>query len=87
MPTAAWGWLPLLAGVAVVGVVRDVAGLPGQLKWPNDVLVEGRKLCGILVEVLPGAGGVPAGVGVGVGVETRRPRTLCCSVEEWSNSS
>lgn len=74
VPTAAWGWLPLLAGVAVVGVVRDVAGLPGQLKWPNDVLVEGRKLCGILVEVLPGAGGAPAGVVVGVGVNTTTTR-------------
>lgn len=74
VPTATWGWLPLLAGVAVVGVVRDVAGLPAQVKWPNDVLVEGRKLCGVLVEVLPGAGSGPAGVVVGVGVNTTTTR-------------
>ncbi|MGQ7294908.1 biotin--[acetyl-CoA-carboxylase] ligase [Quadrisphaera sp. KR29] len=72
LPLGAWGWLPLLAGVAVVGVVRDVAGLPAQVKWPNDVLVEGRKLCGILVEVLPGGG--PAGVVVGVGLNTTSTR-------------
>lgn len=75
-PVEAWGWLPLLAGVAVVGVVRDLAGLPAQVKWPNDVLVEGRKLCGILVEVLPGAvaGTGPAGVVVGVGVNATTTR-------------
>lgn len=83
-PVEAWGWLPLLAGVAVVGVVRDVAGLPAQLKWPNDVLVADRKLCGILVEVLPGSSSgassgassraAPAGVVVGVGVNTTTRR-------------
>ncbi|PWJ52790.1 BirA family transcriptional regulator, biotin operon repressor / biotin-[acetyl-CoA-carboxylase] ligase [Quadrisphaera granulorum] len=74
----AWGWLPLAAGVAVTGMVRDLAGLPATVKWPNDVLVEGRKLCGILVEVVPGssAGGQagPAGVVVGVGVNTTSTR-------------
>ncbi|TNM67893.1 biotin--[acetyl-CoA-carboxylase] ligase [Streptomyces sp. NP160] len=76
VPVEAWGWLPLLAGVAVVGVVRDVAGLPARVKWPNDVHVEDRKLCGILVEVLPGAaGGAPEGVVVGVGVNTTTSRS------------
>jgi BirA family biotin operon repressor/biotin-[acetyl-CoA-carboxylase] ligase len=62
---AAWGWIPLAAGVAMTDAVA--AQLPEHvvgLKWPNDVLVDGRKLCGILAEV---AGG---GVIVGTGVNT-----------------
>ena len=60
------GWLPLLCGIATVDAVRSVAGLPAQLKWPNDVLVDGRKLAGILVEV---AGTTPVPVGVaGIGI-------------------
>ena len=75
-PLSTWSWLPLLAGVAVTGVLRDLAGLPAELKWPNDVLVEGRKACGLLVEVLPPAAGTtaPAGVVVGVGVNTTTRR-------------
>ncbi|NLV80905.1 MAG: biotin--[acetyl-CoA-carboxylase] ligase [Rhodococcus sp.] len=45
------GWLPLLTGIATVDAVREVTGVPAELKWPNDVLVDGRKLAGILVEV------------------------------------
>jgi BirA family biotin operon repressor/biotin-[acetyl-CoA-carboxylase] ligase len=38
-PVQHWGWLPLLAGLAVVRTLTRVAGLPAVLKWPNDVLV------------------------------------------------
>ncbi|MDQ0613333.1 BirA family biotin operon repressor/biotin-[acetyl-CoA-carboxylase] ligase [Microbacterium sp. W4I4] len=62
---AAWGWIPLAAGVAMTDAVA--AQLPGHrvgLKWPNDVLVDGRKICGILAEVSGGA------VIVGTGINT-----------------
>lgn len=59
-----WGWLPLLAGVAVVTAVRRVAGVDAALKWPNDVLVGDRKLAGILAEVA--GDGVVLGMGVNV---------------------
>lgn len=61
---ASLGWLPLLAGVVVTDVVRAL-GAPARLKWPNDVLVDGRKIAGILVEVAPG-GRVVVGVGLNV---------------------
>jgi BirA family biotin operon repressor/biotin-[acetyl-CoA-carboxylase] ligase len=64
LPPAKYGWLPLLAGVAVVEAVRRVADVDAALKWPNDLLVGGRKCGGVLVEVHDGA------VVVGIGVNT-----------------
>lgn len=63
---AALGWLPLLTGVAVVDALRATAGVPATLKWPNDVLIEGRKVAGILAEV--SASGAAPAVVVGIGV-------------------
>jgi BirA family biotin operon repressor/biotin-[acetyl-CoA-carboxylase] ligase len=51
VPPAAWGWIPLMTGVAVVDAVRSTTGLDAKLKWPNDVLVGEGKLAGILAEV------------------------------------
>ncbi|WP_165066027.1 biotin--[acetyl-CoA-carboxylase] ligase [Marisediminicola senii] len=60
-----WGWMPLLAGVAMTRAVQSVVpGSAPSLKWPNDVLVRGRKVCGILAELLPGGDGVIVGAGV-----------------------
>lgn len=56
--------LPLVAGVAVA----EVVGSEAQLKWPNDVLVGGRKVAGILVEGRPLEGWSVLGVGVNVAV-------------------
>jgi BirA family biotin operon repressor/biotin-[acetyl-CoA-carboxylase] ligase len=64
---AALPLLPLLAGVAVVETVRSVARLHAVLKWPNDVLVEGRKVAGVLLERVEDA----VVVGVGLNVSTR----------------
>jgi BirA family biotin operon repressor/biotin-[acetyl-CoA-carboxylase] ligase len=59
-----WTWLPLLTGLAVATAIDDMAGVEVGLKWPNDLLVEGRKVGGILVERYDGA--VVVGVGVNV---------------------
>ena len=59
------GALTLLVGLAVARAVEAVApGVRAGIKWPNDVLLDGRKCCGILCEAVPG--GVVAGVGVNV---------------------
>ncbi len=64
---AAWTWLPLLAGVAVATALSDL-GAGATLKWPNDVLVEGRKLGGLLVERVETPAGPAAVVGIGLNV-------------------
>jgi BirA family biotin operon repressor/biotin-[acetyl-CoA-carboxylase] ligase len=57
--------LPLRAGLAVA----DVTGDRAQVKWPNDVLLDERKVAGILVEARPQDGWAVLGVGVNVAVE------------------
>ncbi|MFB7251816.1 biotin--[acetyl-CoA-carboxylase] ligase [Microbacterium sp. NPDC056234] len=57
------GWIPLAAGMAMADAVATQ--LPDHevgVKWPNDVLVDGRKICGILAEGADGAVVVGAGV-------------------------
>jgi BirA family transcriptional regulator, biotin operon repressor / biotin---[acetyl-CoA-carboxylase] ligase len=63
-----WTWLSLLAGLAVSDGVRRAAGLPAVLKWPNDVLVAGRKFCGILSERVDTSQGPSCVVGIGINV-------------------
>jgi BirA family transcriptional regulator, biotin operon repressor / biotin---[acetyl-CoA-carboxylase] ligase len=57
--------LSLRAGLAVA----DVAGPAARVKWPNDVLVEGRKVAGILAEGRPQEGWAVLGIGVNAAVE------------------
>ena len=42
--------LIMVASLAVVHAIAAVTGLQSQVKWPNDVLINGRKVCGILIE-------------------------------------
>ncbi|HQY98800.1 MAG TPA: biotin--[acetyl-CoA-carboxylase] ligase [Propionicimonas sp.] len=50
VPLRRWLWLPLLTGLAVADGLRAACGVDAELKWPNDVLIGGRKVCGILTE-------------------------------------
>jgi BirA family transcriptional regulator, biotin operon repressor / biotin---[acetyl-CoA-carboxylase] ligase len=70
--TGPWGWLPLLAGVAVADAVAATAGLAARLKWPNDVLLGELKVAGVLVEVVPLPAGPAAVVGIGLNVSQVR---------------
>ncbi|WP_445148110.1 biotin--[acetyl-CoA-carboxylase] ligase [Baekduia sp. Peel2402] len=58
---------PLLTLAAAVAVARS-CGDAAQIKWPNDILIEGRKVAGILAEGRPGEGWVVLGIGVNVAV-------------------
>ncbi|GIW44013.1 MAG: hypothetical protein KatS3mg077_1295 [Candidatus Binatia bacterium] len=72
--------LGIVAGLAALDAVRSIVPA-AELKWPNDVLVRGRKLCGILAELSLGAGArldfVVLGIGVNVNsLETDFPAEL-----------
>lgn len=65
--------LNLAAGIAVRSVLKELHGVAAEMKWPNDILANGRKICGILSE----AAGEPDRVyyaitGIGVNVNLRR---------------
>ena len=68
LTVAQWPAYSLVAAVAVAEALARTAALAARLKWPNDVLIAGRKIAGILLESRL-AGDTPAGVvAVGVGV-------------------
>jgi BirA family transcriptional regulator, biotin operon repressor / biotin---[acetyl-CoA-carboxylase] ligase len=56
--------LPLRAGLAVA----DLAGPLAMVKWPNDVLLDGRKVAGVLVEARPQEGWAVVGIGVNAAI-------------------
>ncbi|QEE60817.1 biotin--[acetyl-CoA-carboxylase] ligase [Salinibacterium sp. dk2585] len=68
--TDAWGWLPLVAGLAMARAVRSVLPTDDDrsvaVKWPNDVLVRGRKVSGLLAEVAPSHDGPAVVLGAGL---------------------
>jgi len=67
-PAVAAG-IPFAAGLALVDVLAAEHGLTVGLKWPNDVLVDGRKLAGILCEVEPASSkGELVAIALGIGV-------------------
>ena len=67
-PSGPLSWVPLLAGVGVAQALRHKCEVDAVLKWPNDVLVDDRKLCGLLAEAVDGA----VVLGIGLNVTTRR---------------
>lgn len=59
--------LTLVAGVAVAEAILSTAAVPARIKWPNDVLIDGRKVAGVLTELEAEADRVRFVV-VGIGV-------------------
>ena len=61
--------LVMLASLGAVHAIRAVTGITGAIKWPNDVLIDGRKVCGILIETSVQRDTVAyAVIGIGVNV-------------------
>jgi BirA family biotin operon repressor/biotin-[acetyl-CoA-carboxylase] ligase len=63
-PPFAANWLMMASALAVHEAITGVMGLSPAIKWPNDVLIGGKKVCGILIET----SGKIAVIGVGVNV-------------------
>lgn len=76
-PKGGAGLLPILAGVGVAEAITDVTGMKSELKWPNDVLVRGRKVGGVLVESGWIDGKVRSALlGIGVNVNNSIPEDI-----------
>jgi BirA family biotin operon repressor/biotin-[acetyl-CoA-carboxylase] ligase len=76
--------LSLVVGLAVVTALVDLGYSGLQLKWPNDVLLDGRKLAGILLEVSGDVTGL-CHVVIGVGLNLRSNNSAMATVEQpWA---
>jgi BirA family biotin operon repressor/biotin-[acetyl-CoA-carboxylase] ligase len=72
VPAALVPQLNLLAAVAVAETIVQVCNLTPAIKWPNDILLDGKKVCGILAEMQTEAGALRAVV-LGIGVNLNAP--------------
>lgn len=70
--TPAPAGLSLVAGLAMARALEQLGAQGVQLKWPNDVLVHGNKLAGILIDLLPSRARPPAAV-IGIGLNLHLP--------------
>jgi BirA family biotin operon repressor/biotin-[acetyl-CoA-carboxylase] ligase len=75
--------LPLAAGLGSVDLLAAL-GLRARTRWPNDVLVGGRKICGILCEQTADAGG--DAVIVGVGLNVNMPAEVAAAIDQPATS-
>lgn len=62
--------LTLVMALAVAEAIREVTAAEPQIKWPNDIVVNGKKICGILTEMCFQNGNCVVIIGVGVNVNT-----------------
>ena len=68
-------WLTLMLAHSVTATVRELTGAPAVVKWPNDVLIRERKVCGILASLVPPAPGAAQQgptVVLGAGINVRQ---------------
>lgn len=76
-PQAQFGWLPIATGIGVARALRSLTGAPIQLKWPNDLICQGAKLAGILVETVPGTASTQrTRLVIGIGINLHGARAL-----------
>ncbi len=68
-PTAQLPLVPLAMATIVAGYLRDVFSIDARIKWPNDILADGRKIAGILIEARIQEERAYVLVGIGINVE------------------
>lgn len=78
---AALSGLSLAVGVALMRTLHGFGINQAQLKWPNDVLIDGKKLAGILIELQGDMEGPSAAV-IGVGVNLNLPKNVLHGIDQ-----
>ncbi len=69
-PPAELGLMPLEVGVIVASFLREIYGIDARIKWPNDILVGGKKIAGILIEAKTNEDLTSLMIGIGINVES-----------------
>ncbi|NLI90026.1 MAG: biotin--[acetyl-CoA-carboxylase] ligase [Epulopiscium sp.] len=65
--------ITLITGLAVCKAIRQTTSLPAYIKWPNDIVVDGKKVCGILTQMSGDASKINyviIGIGINVNIES-----------------
>ncbi len=77
--------ITLLAAVAVAQAIRDVASLDVTIKWPNDIMIDQKKICGILTEMKAEQDSVDfivLGIGINVNIPLKQLPKCATSIKE-----
>ena len=75
-PPESISMVTLVMGLAVTAAIRRISGLDAKIKWPNDIVVDGKKVCGILTELsaeMTAVNYVVIGIGINVNTESFPP--------------
>lgn len=81
--------ITLVMALSAAEAVEEVCGLSAEIKWPNDIVIHGKKVCGILTEmsVKPGTGAIEYVVaGVGVNVNQAQREAFSPEIRECATS-
>jgi len=80
--------VPSISMAAALGVAEafQEMGLRPRVKWPNDVLLDGKKVCGILSELVSGTGGNRPTIVVGIGVNVNMNRQEAARIDQPATS-
>jgi BirA family biotin operon repressor/biotin-[acetyl-CoA-carboxylase] ligase len=86
---SAWPLITLMASLATVDALMSACGVRADIKWPNDLCVDERKLCGILAETVETKDGPAAILGIGINLSPIAPAEIAgaaTSIHEIANS-
>ncbi|MFZ4107386.1 MAG: biotin--[acetyl-CoA-carboxylase] ligase [Candidatus Planktophila sp.] len=84
-PQMDWGWIPLIAGVSVA---QSLPSVDARVKWPNDILIDNKKISGLIAQVV--GDGIVIGIGINVGMSIEElpvPQATSLAIEGSVNTS
>ena len=78
-PPELFNQLIMLASVSVVNAIKQTTGIDCSIKWPNDILIDSKKVCGILIETRvdkQGTGYAVLGIGINVALQAAQHKEI-----------